>query len=88
MALQSRPARQLKAREGHLRVSRSHAETVTDTEGREHHIRLGVFRSNTRTRHDQQKLTPGQVIPEGGRCHWGWVSRTYPYGLKNRSSSS
>ncbi|MFE3060949.1 helicase associated domain-containing protein, partial [Nocardia sp. NPDC059236] len=53
-------ARQFKAREGHLRVPRPHTETVTDTEGRQHHIRLGVFRSNTRSHHKQHKLTPGQ----------------------------
>ncbi|MEU2081232.1 Helicase associated domain protein [Streptomyces albus] len=54
-------ARQFKAREGHLRVPRAHTETVTDTVGREHHIRLGVFRSNTRTHHKKQKLTPEQT---------------------------
>ncbi|MEU2726004.1 helicase associated domain-containing protein [Streptomyces smyrnaeus] len=53
-------ARQYKAREGHLRVPRAHTEVVTDTSGREHHIRLGVFRSNTRSHHKQHKLTPGQ----------------------------
>ncbi|MFE0880169.1 Helicase associated domain protein [Streptomyces smyrnaeus] len=54
-------ARQFKAREGHLRVPRPHTETVTDTEGHQHHIRLGVFRSNTRTHHRQHKLTPDQT---------------------------
>ena len=54
-------ARQYKAREGHLRVPRSHTETVTDTEGSEHRIRLGVFRSNTRSHHKQHKLSPEQV---------------------------
>ncbi|MEW2458103.1 DEAD/DEAH box helicase [Streptomyces albus] len=54
-------ARQFKAREGHLRVPRAHTETVTDTEGRTHDIRLGVFRSNTRTHHKKQKLTPEQT---------------------------
>ncbi|MGI5350419.1 Helicase associated domain protein [Streptomyces sp. CA-250714] len=54
-------ARQFKAREGHLRVPRSHTETVTDTEGREHQVRLGVFRSNTRTRHTKGKLTADQA---------------------------
>ncbi|WP_051803855.1 helicase associated domain-containing protein [Streptomyces albus] len=54
-------ARQFKAREGHLRVPRAHTETVTDTDGREHHIRLGVFRSNTRTHHKKQKLSPEQI---------------------------
>ncbi|MGP3974302.1 helicase associated domain-containing protein [Streptomyces sp. 8N114] len=54
-------ARQFKAREGHLRVPRDHTETVTDTGGGEHHIRLGVFRSNIRTRHKKQQLTPGQT---------------------------
>lgn len=54
-------ARQFKTREGHLRVPRGHIETITDTEGREHQIRLGVFRSNTRTHHKKQKLTPDQT---------------------------
>ncbi|WP_225844167.1 helicase associated domain-containing protein [Streptomyces albus] len=54
-------ARQFKAREGHLRVPRAHIETVTDTEGRTHEIRLGVFRSNTRTHHKKQKLTTDQM---------------------------
>ncbi|KPC67435.1 hypothetical protein ADL27_58805 [Streptomyces sp. NRRL F-6602] len=54
-------ARQFKAREGHLRVPRAHIETVTDTEGRTHDIRLGVFRSNTRTHHKKQKLTTDQT---------------------------
>ncbi|MGI5353539.1 Helicase associated domain protein [Streptomyces sp. CA-250714] len=54
-------ARQFKAREGHLRVPRPHTETVTDTEGRQHHIRLGVFRSNTRSHYKQHKLTPDQA---------------------------
>ncbi|MBQ0867343.1 DEAD/DEAH box helicase [Streptomyces sp. RK75] len=54
-------ARQFKAREGHLRVPRPHTETVTDTEGRRHHIRLGVFRSNTRSHHKKQKLAPDQA---------------------------
>ncbi|WP_031175087.1 MULTISPECIES: DEAD/DEAH box helicase [Streptomyces] len=54
-------ARQFKAREGHLRVPRAHIETVTDTDGHTHDIRLGVFRSNTRSRHKQRKLTPNQA---------------------------
>ncbi|MGP3991852.1 helicase associated domain-containing protein [Streptomyces sp. 3N207] len=54
-------ARQFKTREGHLRVPRDHTETITDAEGREHLIRLGVFRSNARTRHKKQKLTPDQT---------------------------
>ncbi|WP_037614250.1 DEAD/DEAH box helicase [Streptomyces albus] len=54
-------ARQFKAREGHLRVPRAHIETVTDTEGHTHDIRLGVFRSNTRTHHKKHKLTPDQT---------------------------
>ncbi|WP_369199389.1 Helicase associated domain protein [Streptomyces sp. PU-14G] len=54
-------ARQFKAREGHLRVPRAHTETVTDTDGRTHEIRLGVFRSNTRTHLKKQKLTPDQM---------------------------
>ncbi|WP_331719390.1 Helicase associated domain protein [Streptomyces sp. NBC_01187] len=54
-------ARQFKAREGHMRVPRSHIETVTDTDRREHAIKLGVFRSNTRSHHNKQKLTPGQT---------------------------
>ncbi|MEU2086297.1 Helicase associated domain protein [Streptomyces albus] len=54
-------ARQFKAREGHLRVPRAHIETVTDTDGHTHEIRLGVFRSNTRTHHKKQKLTPDQT---------------------------
>ncbi|WP_149563215.1 DEAD/DEAH box helicase [Streptomyces cacaoi] len=54
-------ARQFKAREGHLRVPRAHIETVTDTDGRTHEIRLGVFRSNTRAHHKKQKLTPDQT---------------------------
>ncbi|MEU7318423.1 Helicase associated domain protein [Streptomyces sp. NPDC007083] len=54
-------ARQFKAREGHLRVPRPHIEAVTDTQGRRHRIRLGVFRSNTRSRHKQHKLTADQV---------------------------
>ncbi|MEU2608819.1 helicase associated domain-containing protein [Streptomyces albus] len=29
--------------------------------GRTHEIRLGVFRSNTRTHHKKQKLTPDQM---------------------------
>ncbi|MGP3979017.1 helicase associated domain-containing protein [Streptomyces sp. 8N114] len=53
-------ARQFKTREGHLRVPRDHIETVTDNGGRERPIRLGVFRSNARTRHKKQKLTPDQ----------------------------
>ncbi|WP_326693166.1 Helicase associated domain protein (plasmid) [Streptomyces sp. NBC_01795] len=54
-------ARQFKAREGHLRVPRAHTETVTGADGREHRIRLGVFRSNTRTHHNQHKLTSEQA---------------------------
>ncbi|MGY1440125.1 DEAD/DEAH box helicase [Streptomyces reniochalinae] len=54
-------ARQFKAREGHLRVPRGHTETVTDVDGGEHRIRLGVFRSNTRSHHKRQKLTPAQT---------------------------
>ncbi|MEU2726000.1 DEAD/DEAH box helicase [Streptomyces smyrnaeus] len=54
-------ARQYKAREGHLRVPRAHIETITDTAGHEHHIRLGVFRSNTRSHHKKQKLAPDQA---------------------------
>ncbi|MEW2458522.1 DEAD/DEAH box helicase [Streptomyces albus] len=54
-------ARQFKAREGHLRVPRAHIETVTDTDGHTHDIRLGVFRSNTRTHHKKHKLTPDQT---------------------------
>ncbi|WP_051856974.1 DEAD/DEAH box helicase [Streptomyces sp. NRRL S-1868] len=54
-------ARQFKAREGHLRVPRAHTETVTDTDGHTHEIRLGVFRSNTRAHHKKQKLTPDQT---------------------------
>ncbi|MGP3979448.1 Helicase associated domain protein [Streptomyces sp. 8N114] len=53
-------ARQFKLREGHLRVPRDHTESVTDAEGCEFHIRLGVFRSNTRSRYKKQKLTPAQ----------------------------
>ncbi|RCG16766.1 helicase [Streptomyces diacarni] len=54
-------ARQFKSREGHLRVPRDHLETVTDTAGHEHAVRLGVFRSNTRSHHKKQKLTPDQT---------------------------
>ncbi|MFI7246458.1 DEAD/DEAH box helicase [Streptomyces qinglanensis] len=54
-------ARQFKAREGHLRVPRPHIEVVTDATGRPHHIRLGVFRSNTRSHHRQHKLTTEQT---------------------------
>ncbi|NSC25735.1 helicase [Streptomyces albus subsp. chlorinus] len=54
-------ARQYKAREGHLRVPRAHTETVTDTDGHQHRVRLGVFRSNTRARHRKQDLTPEQA---------------------------
>ncbi|MFE9341349.1 Helicase associated domain protein [Streptomyces sp. NPDC007063] len=54
-------ARQFKSREGHLRVPRGHTETITDTEGHEFHIRLGVFRSNTRSHHKKQKLNPDQA---------------------------
>ncbi|MDJ1136830.1 DEAD/DEAH box helicase [Streptomyces iconiensis] len=54
-------ARQFKEREGHLRVPRPHTETVTDTEGREHPVRLGVFRSNTRSHHKQGRLTREQA---------------------------
>ncbi|MGP3991988.1 helicase associated domain-containing protein [Streptomyces sp. 3N207] len=54
-------ARHFKACEGHLRVPRDHTETITDTEGGEHHIRLGVFRSNTRSQHKKQKLSANQA---------------------------
>ena len=54
-------ARQFKTREGHLRVPRAHTEVLTDADGTEHRIRLGVFRSNTRTHHKQSKLTPEQA---------------------------
>ncbi|MGP3991996.1 hypothetical protein [Streptomyces sp. 3N207] len=42
-------------------MPRPHAETVTDTDGRRYHIRLGVFRSNTRGHHKQHKLTSEQT---------------------------
>ncbi|MBQ1122474.1 Helicase associated domain protein [Streptomyces smyrnaeus] len=54
-------ARQYKDREGHLRVPRAHIETITDTAGHQHHIRLGVFRSNTRSHHKNQQLAPDQA---------------------------
>jgi superfamily II DNA or RNA helicase len=54
-------ARQFKNREGHLRVPRGHTEVITDTDGRKHHIRLGVFRSNTRSHYKKQKLSPDQT---------------------------
>ncbi|MGP3991638.1 helicase associated domain-containing protein [Streptomyces sp. 3N207] len=54
-------ARQFKAREGHLPVPRPHTDTVTDAEGRQHPIRLRVFRSNTRSHHKQHKLTSDQA---------------------------
>ncbi|SER61790.1 hypothetical protein SAMN05421870_1033 [Streptomyces qinglanensis] len=44
-----------------LRVPRDHTETITDTDGHEFHIRLGVFRSNTRSHHKKRKLNPDQA---------------------------
>lgn len=53
---------QYQAREGHVKVPRTHRETIRvahgDDDVREEQVRLGVWRSNTRTRRD--RLTPDQ----------------------------
>ncbi|MEU5439064.1 Helicase associated domain protein [Streptomyces sp. NPDC020719] len=54
--------RQYQAREGHVRVPRAHQETIRIDHGndglRDEHVRLGIWRSNTRSRRDH--LTPSQ----------------------------
>ncbi|MGW2100182.1 helicase associated domain-containing protein [Streptomyces olivaceoviridis] len=54
-ALNLRAARQLHAREGHLRPARKHIERL-DVDGEAVDIKLGTFLDNTRRRAD--KLTP------------------------------
>ncbi|MGP8296381.1 helicase associated domain-containing protein, partial [Streptomyces inhibens] len=48
---------QYKAREGHVKVSRAHAESVV-IDDQEHTVKLGVFLSNTKSR--RGKLTADQ----------------------------
>ncbi|MDF3302967.1 DEAD/DEAH box helicase [Streptomyces tropicalis] len=43
-------ARQYQEREGHMRIPRAHCETVVDAAGVHHVLKLGVWRSNTRSR--------------------------------------
>ncbi|WP_411848851.1 DEAD/DEAH box helicase [Streptomyces mobaraensis] len=56
--------RQYKAREGHVRVPRAHRETIRIDHGddglREEHVRLGIWRSNTRSRRDRLTDTQRQ----------------------------
>ncbi|MEU2608808.1 hypothetical protein [Streptomyces albus] len=57
---------QSNTRAGHARGPRVHIEAATDTDDRTHEIRLGVFRSNTRTHHKKQKPTPDQIREAAG----------------------
>ncbi|RXS65325.1 helicase [Streptomyces sp. TM32] len=49
---------QYKAREGHMKIARTHVETVV-VDDKEHAVKLGVFLSNTKTR--RGKLNAGKL---------------------------
>jgi superfamily II DNA or RNA helicase len=58
--------RQYREREGHVKVPRQHVEEYTDADGALHRIRLGVFRSNARSRRSAMSPEQQAVLDELG----------------------
>lgn len=58
--------RQFKAREGHVKVPRQHVEEYTDADGARHRIRLGVWKSNVRSRRSSMSEEQQAVLDELG----------------------